>query len=317
MSSSGRAGRMPAATSMRPASPFRLAGRGSRKGPPGSGRAGWVLSLPAFAAVAALLVVPIGQAFYYSMTTWNGITSSWVGPDAYLQLFRDPTFQRVLENNGLLLLAMPVVITIPLGIAFLLHEQIWGWKFFRSAVFLPTAISWVVIGVIAVRFYALHGILNSMLSAVGLGFIKTNMLGSTHQALAALAITLIWSQLGTNTIIFITGLAALDPSLAEAARVDGAGPFRVYWRIIMPQMMRFIQFAFIITVLTAFTAIFSLIFVMTGGGPDYGSTTLEFYVYQQAFSESAFGTGALLGVLLFVLVAGISVVQVRVLRARV
>ncbi len=80
--------------------------------------------------------------------------------------------------------------------------------------------------------------------------------------------------------------------------------------------MRFIQFAFIITVLTAFTAIFSLIFVMTGGGPDYGSTTLEFYVYQQAFSQSAFGTGALLGVLLFVLVAAISVVQVRVLRAK-
>ncbi len=161
-----------------------------------------------------------------------------------------------------------------------------------------------MIGVIAVRFYALHGILNSMLSAVGLGFIKTNMLGSTHQALAALAITLIWSQLGTNTIIFITGLAALDPSLAEAARVDGAGALRVYWRIIIPQLMRFIQFAFIITVLTAFTAIFSLIFVMTGGGPDYGSTTLEFYVYQQAFGQAAFGTGALLGVLLFVLVAG-------------
>jgi ABC-type sugar transport system permease subunit len=99
--------------------------------------------------------------------------------------------------------------------------------------------------------------------------------------------------------------------------VDGASTPRIYWSVIMPQMMRFIQFAFIITVLTAFTAIFSLIFVMTGGGPDYGTTTLEFYVYQQAFSQSAFGTGALLGVLLFVLVAGISVIQVRLLRARV
>ena len=117
---------MPAVTSTRPASPFRLARRGSGRGQPGSGRAGWVLSLPALAAVAALLILPIGQAFYYSMTTWNGITATWVGPDAYLQLFRDPTFLRVLENNGLLLLAMPVVIAIPLGIAFLLHEQVWG-----------------------------------------------------------------------------------------------------------------------------------------------------------------------------------------------
>jgi ABC-type sugar transport system permease subunit len=322
MSSSGQAGRLPVVTGERPAarpafrSPAWLrpgTGAGRRRG---SARAGWILTLPAIVAAVALLVVPIGQSFYYSMTSWNGITSSWIGPSAYTQLFADPTFQRVLENNGLLLLAMPVVIAIPLGIAFLLHEQVWGWKFFRSAVFLPTAISWVVIGVIAVRFYALHGMLNSMLSAIGLGFIKTNMLGSTHQALAALAITLVWSQLGTNTIIFITGLATLDPSLAEAARVDGAGPLRVYRKVIMPQLTRFIQFAFIITVLTAFTAIFSLIFVMTGGGPDYGSTTLEFYVYQQAFSQSAFGTGALLGVLLFVLVAGISIIQVRVLRVK-
>jgi ABC-type sugar transport system permease subunit len=283
----------------------------------GSNAAGWVLSLPALIAVSALLVIPIGQAVYYSMTNWNGIQTTWVGPSTYTTLFSDPTFLRVLENNGLLLLAVPVVIGIPLGVAFLLHEQIWGWKFFRSAVFLPTAISWVVIGLIAVRFYALHGILNSLLAHVGLGFIQTNMLGNVHQALAAIGITLVWSQLGTNTIIFITGMAALDPTLAEAARVDGAGSARVYWSIVMPQMMRFIQFAFIITVLTAFTAIFSLIFVMTGGGPDYGSTTLEFYVYQQAFGQSAFGTGALLGVLLFVLVAGISVIQVRLLRSKV
>jgi ABC-type sugar transport system permease subunit len=250
------------------------------------------------------------------MTDWNGLTSTWIGPATYLHLFADPTFLRVLENNGLLLLAMPLAIIVPLGITFLLHEAIWGWKFFRSVVFLPTAISWVVIGIVAVRFYALNGILNGLLSSVGLGFMKTNMLGSTNQALAAVAITLVWSQLGTNAMIFITGLAELDPAIVEAAKVDGAGPLRVYFQIVIPQMVRFIQFAFILTVLTAFTAIFSLIFVMTGGGPDYGTTTLEFYVYQQAFSQSAFGTGALLGVLLFVLVAAVSILQVRLFRSK-
>jgi ABC-type sugar transport system permease subunit len=289
----------------------------SRAGPSGSTFAGWALSLPALLVVGVLLAWPIIQAVYYSMTNWNGLTSQWVGPSTYVTLFKDPTFLRVLENNGLLLLALPIAIIVPLGIAFLLHEAVWGWKFFRSAVFIPTAISWVVIGLVASRFYAYHGILNGLLSAIGLGFIHTNLLGNTNQSLVAVGLTLVWSQLGTNTIIFITGMAALDPTLAEAARVDGAGSARVYWSIIMPQMMRFIQFAFIITVLTAFTAIFSLIFVMTGGGPDYGSTTLEFYVYQQAFGESAFGTGALLGVLLFVLVAGISVIQVRLLRSKV
>lgn len=259
---------------------------------------------------------PIGQAVYYSMTNWNGITSQWVGPSAYLTLFKDPTFLRVLENNGLLMLALPIAIIVPLGIAFLLHEAVLGWKFFRSAVFIPTAISWVVIGLVAARFYAFHGILNGLLANVGLGFIHTNMLGNTNQALAAVGLTLVWSQLGTNTIIFITGLAALDPNLTESARVDGANSWQVYRGIVIPQLMPFIRFAFIITLITAFTAIFSLIFVMTGGGPNYGSTTLEFYVYQQAFVQDNFGTGALLGVLLFVIIAGVSALQLRFFRGR-
>ena len=161
-------------------------GHAVRNHPAGTTTAGWILSLPALLGVAFLLILPIGQAVYYSMTNWNGLTSTWVGPSAYLQLFQDPTFRRVLENNGLLLLFVPIMIAIPLGISFLLHEAIWGWKFFRSVIFVPTAISWVVIGLIAARFYALNGILNGFLSSIGLGFIKTNMLGSTRQAFSGL-----------------------------------------------------------------------------------------------------------------------------------
>jgi ABC-type sugar transport system permease subunit len=291
--------------------------RGSEGGPSGSNAAGWALSVPALIIVGLFLAWPIVQAVYYSMTNWNGLTSQWVGPGTYTQLFSDPTFRRVLENNALLLLAMPIAVFVPLCIAFLLHEAVWGWKFFRSVVFIPTAISWVVIGLVAARFYAFHGILNGLLSTIGLGFIKTNLLGNTNQSLIAVGLTLVWSQLGTNTIIFITGLASVDPALSEAARVDGANSLQVYKSVIVPQLLPFIQFALIITLITAFTAIFSLIFVMTGGGPDYGSTTLEFYVYQQAFVQDNFGTGALLGVLLFVIIAGVSALQVRFFRSRV
>ena len=124
-------------------------GRAVRNHPAGTATAGWILSLPALVGVGFLLILPIAQAFYYSMTNWNGLTSTWIGPSAYLQLFQDPTFRRVLENNGLLLLFVPIMIAIPLGISFLLHEAIWGWKFFRSVIFVPTAISWVVIGLVA------------------------------------------------------------------------------------------------------------------------------------------------------------------------
>ena len=85
--------------------------------------------------------------------------------------------------------------------------------------------------------------------------------------MVAVAITFIWSVFGTNTIIFITGMATLDREVYDAARVDGAGAFTTFVQITIPMLMRFIQFAFILTLITAFTALFSLIFVMTGGGP--------------------------------------------------
>jgi len=277
-------------------------------------RAGMVFSLPAFVFVALLLLIPIGQALYYSMTDWDGITTEWLGPSAYLHVIDSSTFWRVLENNGLLLLAVPVAIVIPMGIAFLLNERVTGWRFFRSVYFLPTAVSWVVIGMVAVRFFAQKGLLNSLLAHVGLGFLRTDFLSSEGTALLAVAATFVWSMIGTNTIIFITGMATLDPTLHEAARVDGASGLQVFLRVTLPQLRRFIQFALVLTVISAFTALFSLIFVMTGGGPGYGTTTLEFFVYQSAFSQGKFGTGALLGLILFVIMAAVGVVQLKLLR---
>ena len=279
------------------------------------GRTGMLLTAPAFGFVALLLGIPILQAVYYSMTKWDGIISVWIGPSTYVKELKNPLFWRVLENNALLLLAVPVAIIIPLGIAAVLHEQVIGWRFFRSIYFLPTAVSWVVIGMVSARFFAQEGMLNNMLAAVGLGSIKTDFLAGERTALLAVAVTFVWSMVGTNTIIFLTGLATIDPALHEAARVDGAGSLRVFWHITLPQLKRFVQFSFVMTVISAFTALFSLIFVMTGGGPGYGTTTLEFFVYQTAFAKGEFGTGALLGVILFVIMAAIGLAQLKLLRS--
>ncbi len=277
-------------------------------------RAGILLSLPAVALVVALLGVPIGQAVYYSMTIWNGITATWVGPSAYASTFTDPIFWRVLENNALLLLAVPFAIGIPLVIAALLNEHVRGWRFFRSVYFLPTAISWVVIGMFALRFFSATGVLNQVLAHFGLGPSATDMLAGETSALAALAITFVWSMIGTNTMIFLTGMATLDPTLIEAARVDGLSRWQIFFRVQLPLLTRFVQFAFVITVISAFSALFSLIFVMTGGGPGFGTTTLEFFVYQTGFQQVQFGTGALYGIILFVIMALVGLVQLRLIR---
>ncbi|MHB8399370.1 MAG: carbohydrate ABC transporter permease [Candidatus Limnocylindrales bacterium] len=280
-------------------------------------RAGFLFSLPVILLELGLLGLPILQTFYYSFTNWNGLTSSWVGLDNYATLFSDSTFWQVLGNNALLLASIPVAIVIPLAVAFLLNEHVAGWRFFRSAYFLPTAISWVVIGIVAIRFFAAEGILNGALRAVGLGGVHTDLLSSEVGAMAAVIITFIWSVFGTNTIIFITGMATLDREVYEAARVDGAGAWATLFQVTLPMLRRFIQFAFILTLITAFTALFSLIFVMTSGGPGFGTTTLEFFVYEKAFATGVFGLAAAIGVVLFVIVFGISIAQLRLFRSQV
>jgi len=278
-------------------------------------RAGILLSLPAVIVVVALLGIPIGQAVYYSMTNWNGLTAQWIGPSTYSAALTDPIFWRVIQNNALLLLAIPFAIGIPLAIAALLNEHVRGWRFFRSVYFLPTAVSWVVIGMVAVQFFALNGLLNRLLADVGLGSVQTNLLAGQRTALLALAITFIFSMLGTNTIIFLTGMSTLDPTLLEAARVDGLKRRQIFFRVTLPLLKRFVQFSFVITVISAFSALFSLIFVMTNGGPGFGTTTLEFFVYQSAFSEGQFGTGALYGIILFVIMIVVGLVQLRLIRS--
>jgi ABC-type sugar transport system permease subunit len=309
---------------MRDAAAFEVAIEGAEKVPPprstgrlrrSERRAGLIFVLPATILYALLLALPIVQTFYYSFTRWNGINATFLGLDNYERLFTDPTFWRVVMNNVFLLLAIPVAILIPLAVAFLLNEHVLGWRFFRSVYFLPTAISWVVIGIVAVRFFAQRGILNSLLAALGIP-LQTDMLASEWTAMLAVTITFIWSVFGTNTIIFITGMATLDRDVYEAAKVDGAGGFATFRHITVPLLMRFIEFAFILTLITGFTALFSLIFVMTTGGPGFGTTTLEFYVYQTAFAQGEFGYAAAVGIVLLVIVFSISIVQRRLLRDR-
>ena len=279
-------------------------------------RSGVLFGAPALIFVGLFLGIPIVQSLYYSMTKWNGLSATWIGPSTFIKEFQNPIFWRVLQNNVLLLIAVPIAILIPMGIAFLLNEKVFGWKFFRSVYFLPTAISWVVIGMVAIRVFAQQGVLNQLLKSIGFGFIQTDLLSSEHGALTAVAITFIYSMVGTNTMIFLTGMANLDVSLNEAARIDGAGNLRIFRDITLPQLKRFIQFSFVITIITAFTALFSLIFVMTGGGPGFGTTTLEFFVYQSAFAKGDFGAGAMLGFILFVIMAGLGAAQLAITRSK-
>jgi multiple sugar transport system permease protein len=275
--------------------------------------AGLVFALPAIGLVVGFIGIPIGQAVYYSFTQWDGSTATWIGVSTWTQAFHNSNLWTALENNALLLLSVPVALGLPLGIAVLLHQHVAGWRIFRSIYFMPTAISWVVIGLVAERFFAYQGTLNSIIHAFGFSHVNTNMLGYESTALSALGITFVFTMIGTNTMLFLTGLATLDPSLEEAARIDGAGRWWIFRSITLPHLSRFIQLAFVMTVIALFSALFSLIFVMTGGGPGYATTTMEFLIYQTGFNQGDFGTAALYGLILFVLTGIVGIVQLRLI----
>lgn len=278
------------------------------------GRTGLLLVAPAALIVAVFLLIPIGEAIYYSMTNWNGISSQWIGPRTYLTMFRNPLFWRVLENNAILLLAVPVTLMCGVTLAALLNEKVYGWRVFRAAIIIPTAVSWVVLGIVGIQAFAEKGMINHLLGAVGLSFLEHNWLGSPTSALIAVAITFVYSLVGVNTLIFVTGMATIDPGIYEAAKLDGASWWQSFTGLTIPLLRRYFVFTFVITAISAFSALFSLIFTMTSGGPDYGTTTIEFFIYQQAFGTGAFGVGAMLGIVLFVILAGVSLLQLRLLR---
>ncbi len=275
--------------------------------------AGLVFALPAIALVIGFIGIPIGQAVYYSFTQWDGSTSTWIGVSTWTQAFHNSDLWTALENNALLLLSVPFALGLPLAIAVLLHQHVAGWRIFRSIYFMPTAISWVVLGLVAERFFAYQGTLNSIIHWFGFSHVNTNMLGYESTALSALGITFVFTMIGTNTMLFLTGLATLDPSLEEAARIDGAGRWWIFRSITLPHLSRFIQLAFVMTVIALFSALFSLIFVMTGGGPGYATTTMEFLIYQTGFNQGDFGTAALYGLILFVLTGVVGIVQLRLI----
>jgi ABC-type sugar transport system permease subunit len=269
--------------------------------------AGLLFLTPLILLWGLFLIAPIIETMYYSLMQWDGLSAVWNGVGNYLTLLHSADFGNVLINNALLLLSVPFAVMVPFFIALIIAAEPPGWRWVRALIFLPATLSWVVTGIVWLRVFSSDGMLNAGLRAIGLGGLQMDLLGSVHTAIIPIALTFVWSQIGQNTLIFLIGFSSIDASVLEAATIDGAGFFSAVRTIILPLMTRFIIFATIITLIAAFTALFSLIFVMTGGGPGFSTTTMEFYIYRLAFGQTDFGMGATVGVVLLVVIALVSV----------
>lgn len=271
---------------------------------------GVLFVLPALLLVGLVTVLPLLQAAYYSFTNWNGAQATFTGWTNYLNMFVDPELRRSLINSLCFLASVPFGLIPPFIVAYLLHKDIPGNKLFRALIFAPTALSWVVIGMVGRQFFALRGPVSGVLGVFGIT--APNWLADSNFALAAVILTFNAAIFGINTIIFLTGLATVDRSTIEAAWLDGASEPQVIWHVILPAMRRFVEFVLIITIITSATGIFAMIYTMTGGGPGSATLTLEFAVWRRAFATGGFGAGAAIGIVLM-LVTLLAVGLIRLL----
>jgi ABC-type sugar transport system permease subunit len=262
---------------------------------------GILFTAPALLLVTLVIVLPLLQSVYFSFTNWKGARADWVGLANYGTILADPELRRSLTNSLLIFVSIPFGMIGPFVTAYLLHQGMPGARLMRSLIFAPTALSWVVIGMVAREFFANRGPINGILTSIGLDGLTRNWLAESGAALIAVIIAFNAAMFGVNTIIFLTGLSTIDKSTIEAARLDGANGRQVLTYIILPSMRRFVEFVFIITVVISFTGLFGLIYVMTGGGPGSATMTLDFSVWRRAFSTGSFGTGAAIGISLMIL----------------
>jgi ABC-type sugar transport system permease subunit len=275
---------------------------------------GVIYALPALLLVLAFIAYPLSSVVYHAFTAWDGINSpEWIGLANFSTLLDDPLFRTSLRNNLLFALSVPIQVTVPMLLAWLIHERVPGWRFFRSTFFLPAVISTVVVGIVAQVVFRLDGPLNALLSGVGLGALQSDWLGSANTSIPAVLLVVVWANFGYNTLIYLAGMSALDPALSEAARMDGARPLRVLISVIAPNLRRVMELELVTSTVTAFAFMFAYIYVITNGGPGFDTYVTEFMIYKQAFALGRTGYACAIGVVLVLITAGIGTLQIRVL----
>jgi raffinose/stachyose/melibiose transport system permease protein len=263
-----------------------LAAPAVRRRPAARRHGRWLVGV-AFVLPAVLLNILIvsGPAAFtavFSLTSWDGIhTPRFVGLDNYRSLLSDSHFRYALENN---LRWLAVYCTVPLGLglaaSMALRGLVHGRTFFRTVFFLPYVLPTVVTAEIWSLIYSPFDGIDTVLREVGLP--APSWLGDPHYALWSVMVVDVWRYWAFVMVILLGALQQCDPALEEAARIDGAGAWRVFRHVIVPQLVPTIVLVEALSMLWSFTA-FDYVFVMTQGGPGYTTEVMSTYMYKETF----------------------------------
>ena len=276
----------------------------------------WVFLAPTLAFALVFFVLPLIYAAYISFTTWDGLSPPrWVGIKNYSYVLTvDPVFWKTIWNT-LYFATTSIVVGVPLAVVLAYaFTRSRGQVFWRSVYWLP-----MVTNVVAVAYiwrFVLddrYGLLNRTLALLGLG--APRWLNDPSIAMASVAMIFIWMQLGQNMLLFSAGLANIDESYYEAARLDGANERQVFLQISLPLLMPTTLFV-LITNFIAGLSYFALNLVLTdgNGGPMRSTTVTGLYMYQTAFNDLRMGRATAMAYILFLVILIITLIQLRVFR---
>jgi multiple sugar transport system permease protein len=274
------------------------------------------LALPALIWYAVFMIGPVVAMFVIAFLRWPGmlVTPTPAGLDNFRTVFTDDTFWSAVQNSAVqIVIGLPVMIVLAFLLAFYVVQKPRGHGLLRYLLFIPALISAPATAMVFYTMLNPDGLVNGVLRP--LGFDGTAWLADPSTALGAIIAVELWSGIGYSAVLIAARLDGVDSEIVQAARIDGAGDWRIAWRMYWPIAREFIG---VVTMLQFLSLLFNSaqnVLLLTQGGPGTSTTTLAYLIYQKAFVEADLGYSQAVGVVLFVLgLIGMGLIR-RVLRA--
>ncbi|MDB2154088.1 carbohydrate ABC transporter permease [Clostridium butyricum] len=261
--------------------------------------------VPATILFFIFIIIPTMNVFWMSLFKWGGLVNNkkFVGLDNFIMLFKDSNFLKSFQNT-IFLLVIVTIITMALAIisaAILVKEDTKFKNFFRIIFYFPNILSVVVISAI---FSAIldpnQGIVNSTLNFFNLNSLTRMWLGDQKVVIWCIAFAMIWQAIGYYMVMYMSSISGISISLYESASLDGATEIQQFFKITLPLVWNTIRTTLTFFVISTINLSFLFVKVMTSGGPDGSSEVFLSYMYKQAYSNSSYGYGMTIGVVVFI-----------------
>ncbi|SKC38227.1 carbohydrate ABC transporter membrane protein 1, CUT1 family (TC 3.A.1.1.-) [Krasilnikoviella flava] len=277
-----------------------------------------LFAFPNLALIAVFAYWPVLENLYLSLTNWDFISPEpiFIGLSNYAQLFTSSTFLDVMVTTVTwVVVVVGASLVLGIALASLFSMKLPGTAAVTGIVFAPHVIAGAAIGAVWLFIFdPNYGLARTLFEAVGLT--SPSWTTDASWALPALLIVSIWKGVGFVAIVYLAGMQGLPSEVLEAARLDGANRWRLFTRIVLPLLSPTTFFLVITQTIAAFQA-FDIIAIMTGGGPASATTTLSWFIYEQAFQRSNVGYSAAAGTVMFVILMVITMLQFRYVERKV